>query len=340
MTEAGQDATVGVAGTKIYTQDCLDTLLRAGRGIDYLVTLTPSQASEYGVAGYQDLRPFAETHDIQVYHPEEYGLGTATDRDAIKGMDLDVLLVTGWSRLVPEPILESVSAGAIGAHGSPDGLPKGRGRAVLNWALIEGETEFEIATFFLEPGVDDGNVIDTTTFSVTEFDTASTLRYKTWMVYTDTVLEHFDDIVRDEVATTPQPASGATYYPKRRPEDGAIDWSKSAVWLHAFVRALTDPYPGAFTHLDGDRVTIWDAQPFDDRLDFSSGTPGRVVKVFCDGEILVETGDSALLVTDFEGVSPSAIEPGSVFRSVPHEETLGEIRTRYPDFVEDNQKEI
>lgn len=339
MTTA-DDATVGVVGTKIYTYDCMKQIIHEDREIKVLVTLTPEQAAESNVAGYHNLRPFAEDHDIEIYHPEAYSLDTSADKQMLQQMNLDVLLVAGWSRLVPESVLESVSAGTIGAHGSPEGLPKGRGRAVLNWALIEGETEFELSTFFLEPGVDDGDIIDTTTFEVTEFDTASTLRYKAWMVYTETIIEYFDDIIMGTVETEPQPSTRATYYPKRQPEDGAIDWAKPAEWIHRFVRALTRPYPGAFTHLDGERVNIWEAKPFDARLAFDTDTPGRVIKVFCDGEILVETGDSALLVTDYGTETDISIQPGDVFESVDHAQTLEDIRTRYPDFVDDEQKEI
>lgn len=332
--------TVGVTGTKIYTYDCLERLLREGREVEFLITLSPEQAETYGVAGYHDLQPFADEHDIEVYHPDTYGLETDADQRTIRKMDLDLLLVAGWSRLVPQPVLDAVSVGALGAHGSPDGLPKGRGRAVLNWALIEGATEFHLSTFFLEPGVDDGDIVATTTFEVTEFDTASTLRYKTWMAYTNAVLEHFDAIVADTFEPEPQQSTGATYYPKRQPEDGAIDWDQPTEWLHAFVRALTRPYPGAFTYLDDKRLEIWAAQPFDDRLTFDTGTPGRVIKVFCDGELLIETRDSALLVTEYDGIETGDITPGDVFRSVDHQETLEAIRSRYPDFVQDKQKEI
>mgnify|MGYP000194577136 CR=1 FL=1 len=333
------DVQIGVVGTKIYTQDVLERFIHAERPIDVLVTVDPSQAAGMDIAGYHDIEPFAARHGIDVFHPETYGLRSTADQAAIETLDLDILFVAGWSRLIPESVLQSLSVGAIGAHGSPDGLPSGRGRAVLNWALINGETEFRLSTFVLEPGVDDGDIIETVTFEITDFDTASTLRYKTWMAYADTVCNNWKSIVTNDFDAEPQ--SGAvTYYPKREPQDGSIDWTKPATWLHRFVRALTRPYPGAMTELDGERLTIWRAVPFGQHLSPGTGTPGRVLKVFCDGELLVETGGQPLLVTEFEGLDVRSIERGDVFESIPHEKTLAEIRTRYPDEISDEQKEI
>jgi methionyl-tRNA formyltransferase len=330
---------VGVVGTKVYTHDCIQQLTDADHSVDFLVTLTPEQGANQSVAGYEDLRELAAETETEVYHPETYSLDSEQDIQRITDLDLDLLLVAGWSRLVPEAILESLSIGALGAHGSPEGLPKGRGRAVLNWALIKGEREFNISTFFLTPGIDSGDIIETTTFEITDYDTASTLRYKTWWAFTAAIIEHFDDIVSGEVETIPQTGE-PTYYPKREPQDGAIDWTRTAEQIHAFVRALTEPYPGAFTFLDGEKVPIWRAEPFASKLDFGAESPGTVLKVFCDDEILVATGHDPILLKEYEGITSDELGTGAQFESHDHEAILDEIRTRYPPSVADEQKEI
>jgi len=115
---------------------------------------------------------------------------------------------------------------------------------------------------------------------------------------------------------TPQPTEGATYYPKRSAEDGLIYWSDSTLQIHNLIRAVTNPFPGAFTYLDNDpekKVCIWQAIPFDTRLSWPNAVPGEVVAVFGEGDFVVRTGDSSLLVQRFEGAHFTHSDVGRKF---------------------------
>jgi methionyl-tRNA formyltransferase len=132
-----------------------------------------------------------------------------------------------------------------------------------------------------------------------------------------------------------------SYYPKREPEDGGIDWTRSARAVHNFVRAETRPFPGAFTFADERKIFIWRGQPFDSRLPFS-GKAGQVVAVTYNRCLVVETGGGTYLVTDYEAADGAAFLPevDMVFRSIPYEEILQRSAARYSDSVMDHQKEI
>src|SRR5687768_14024690 len=129
---------IAVLGSKTTTFECLRQLQADGTVVDLLVTLTPDSARSNDVAGYMDLRHYAKLNGIVVYHPVSYSLKEDADKDALLREQIDVILVIGWQRLVPEWWLSALSIGAFGMHGSPDPLPRGRGRSPLNWSLLQG----------------------------------------------------------------------------------------------------------------------------------------------------------------------------------------------------------
>lgn len=331
---------IAIVGTKIYTYDCIEDLINGGYSISKLITISTQQAEKYHISGFFNLSSQAKQHNIEIYYPNGFSLRSKDDLQTIREMDIDLLIVAGWSRLIPEEILASLSLGAIGCHGSSKGLPKGRGRAALNWALIKGATEFHLSIFFLDPGVDSGKIIASTCFEINSFDTGSTLRDKCWLSFTEMLLNHLPEILEGKAQMFDQPSEKPSYYPKREPEDGAIDWNRSTNEIHALVRSVTKPYPGAFTFINHRKVYVWQTQPFDSLLTFPNAIPGQIVRVFCAGHFIVKTADSSLLVTNCEGINPSDLRVGQMFDSVDYGNTLAEIRRRYPDSVGEDQREI
>jgi methionyl-tRNA formyltransferase len=116
--------------------EVLRNLLQSDIDIQEIVSLTPEQGSEYNVAGYHSMEPLAEEHNIPVYYPETYKMDTERDITHFQEIQPDVMIVNGWQRLIRDPVLETVSIGAFGVHGSGSGLPKGRGRSPMNWSLL------------------------------------------------------------------------------------------------------------------------------------------------------------------------------------------------------------
>ncbi len=304
---------IGIAGCKHTTLELIDALLRAGHKPDQLITISPEEGARAEVAGYMDLREPMRQRQIPVYTAQSYSLKNEADRAAIGPLKLDLLLVMGWQRLIPEWFLQSLSIGAFGMHGSSKTLPYGRGRSPLNWSLIQNKTAFFTHLFKYDPGVDSGQVAGVQVFEITPFDTALTLHHKNTLSMIQLVVRLLPDLLNGKAKLEPQPSEGATYYPKRSPEDGAIDWQDSTGDIYNLIRAVTKPFAGAFTFLDNapnQRLTIWRAIPFDNQIFNPPAEPGTILHIFETGEFLVKTGSSNLLIQEFEGSSPKPADIG------------------------------
>lgn len=276
-------------------------LVREGVEIAELVTLTEEQAATHDVAGYQSFDALADEHDAPVYHPETYSM-TEADTDHFESLDADLLIVNGWQRLIPEPVLETFTRGALGVHGSAYGLPKGRGRSPMNWSIIEDRDRFLLSVIRLDAGVDSGDIVDIVKYDITEFDTIRTLYYKLSIATSEMLVDSLEPILDGTFEYTEQEGE-PTYYPKRTPEDGAINWQNGTREIYDLVRAVAAPYPGAFTEHEGARIMIWEAIPFSDDFVFDEA-PGTVVQSFVTtGDFVVKTADGTLLITDWEAGS-------------------------------------
>jgi len=310
-----QGKRIGYAGCKNTTLDCMSHILRLGYQIDTLITLTPEQGENAKVAGYYDLSAFAREHGIRLYRPRKYSLLGEVDRRSILEMGLDLLLTIGWQRLIPEWLLESLPIGACGMHGSSEPLPVGRGRSPLNWSLIQNKERFITHLILYKPGVDNGDIIDAMEFDITPFDTCHTLHLKNVVCMNRLLQKHLPVMLNGSVRVTPQSEERASYYPKREAQDGIITWEDSSLKIYNSVRAVTRPFPGAFSFLSENRVMIWSAIPFDSKIRYPAGLPGEIVEVFWNGQFVVKTGDTSILVLEYETDSQQDIRIGGRFHS-------------------------
>src|SRR5262249_4949231 len=150
---------VAMVGCKHTTKELILGLERHGYAVDHCMTITPQLAESQQVAGYMDLRPFLKEKGIPYTLAHKYSLKSDEDRERLLSLKLDMLLVMGWQRLIPDWWLESLSIGAFGMHGSSKPLPNGRGRSPMNWSLIQNKDVFYTHLFQYKPGVDEGPVV-------------------------------------------------------------------------------------------------------------------------------------------------------------------------------------
>jgi methionyl-tRNA formyltransferase len=274
-------------------------LLDAGFRFDYFVCQPQEQAVREGVSGYHDFGPLAREHGIPVHYAERFDLKGPGDLALFRDQRFDALVQGGWQRLFPTEVLETLRIGAVGVHGSADGLPKGRGRSPLNWSLIEGRRRFVMQLFLITSGVDDGDVFDTETFDITPFDDIETLYFKYGIVLREMHVRSLPKLLAGEAELRPQ-VGAPTYYPKRTPADARIDWEVMDVWqIYDFVRGQTRPYPGAFADIDGRRHRIWRCRPFDTRIAYPEAAYGECVERFGD-KLVLNCRGGLLLVDDYE----------------------------------------
>ena len=279
--------------------EVLDFLISKNFEISHIVSLNSQQATQYKVSGYASFDEIARKNNIPIYFPKTYALKDNDDISFFEKNNFDLLLLGGWQRLIPETILSKLKIGGIGFHGSSEFLPKGRGRSPVNWSLIEGKTQFILHAFLMTPGIDDGDVITHEIFDINEWDTCQTIYYKISIIQKRILAEIIPKLVSNNFKHTPQTGE-PSYYAKRTPDDGLINWSKSVHEIYNFVRALTRPYPGAFTFLNGQRLNIWKSQPFDSKIKYESKN-GQIVEKFSTGDFVVGCKDGLLLITDYEG---------------------------------------
>jgi len=311
-------ATLVIAGCKHTTKELISGLLDLGFTIDLVITISPELATKEKVAGYVDLRPFLVSKNIRFYSANSYSLKSDEDQQQLKKESIDVLLVMGWQRLIPEWFLDQLSRGAFGMHGSNKPLPHGRGRSPLNWSLILDKNIFFTHLFKYKPGVDDGDIVGYQIFDITPWDTALTLHYKNLLSMLKLCEVHLPEIIANTFKTFPQKEQEPSFFPKRDRDDGIIFWESSTLDIYNLIRAVTHPFPGAFTFLDKNRIVIWRAIPFDSHIDWYHASPGQILFVFDSGLFLVKTGDTTLLVQEYEGIELTAADKGKIFNAASY----------------------
>jgi methionyl-tRNA formyltransferase len=304
---------------KIVMCGCLETgwevvryLLDNDIPITYFVTITHEKAKQQKVSGYENFEDLSKKYNIPIYYADKYSLQSEKDLQFFKNNKFDLLIQGGWQRLFPEDLLKTLKVGAIGIHGSSEFLPKGRGRSPINWSLIENKKRFIIHYFLIKPGADDGDIFHFESFDINMWDTCRTLYYKNSIITKKVLLKWIPKLLNGEYNIFPQQGE-PSYYPKRNYEDGIINWNRNVFDVYNFIRALTHPYPGAFSYIDGILISIWRAQPFDTRITYFGARIGEIMEVFKTGDFVVNCNDGLLLVTSYK--TTVSIEIGQVLNS-------------------------
>lgn len=237
----------------------------------------------------------------------------------LESVEPDVAVCAGWTQIIDEELLGIPADGTWGLHASD--LPQGRGGAPVNWSIIHGEPAVTMSLFEFVPEVDDGDVLGQRSVPVEDRDTVGTVYDRLTVASFDLLDDALERLEAGGLNPVSQNRAEATYRPNRTPDDGWMDWRASARDQYNFVRALTDPYPGAFTFFDSDRLTVWDAEPRGEACaDAASGEVIRVidgagVDVCTGGEVLrlrrVQLGDRPRLWAD-EFADRLNVTPGRV----------------------------
>ncbi|NQU41026.1 MAG: hypothetical protein HQ523_13830 [Lentisphaerae bacterium] len=306
---------IGVFGCKSTTLFLLESLQRVAE-IDCVITISPDKGKAHQVADYSDIAPFCHNQGITCYSANRYDLKDEQDVDTFKTLQLDIAFVIGWQRLIPTEVLQTFSIGVFGMHGSTDDLPVGRGRSPMNWALIEQRKHFFTNIFRYDPGIDSGDILDTFVFSIQPDDTGETMHYKNVLAMKTLILRNIDQLSNGNMSLKKQKNSAPTYYPKRSPNDGLIDWNRDIFQLDAFIRAVTSPFDGAFSFINGEKVVIWRASIFEtDLVEFGYRDEpfGTVVEVYPSRKFLVRCRGGLLIAHDYGG--EVNIERGSLLHS-------------------------
>ncbi|BCQ38644.1 bifunctional polymyxin resistance protein ArnA [Erwinia rhapontici] len=193
---------------------------------------------------------------VPVYAPEEVNHPLWIDR--IREMKPDVIFSFHYRQMLSVEILACAPVGAFNLHASL--LPKYRGRAPLNWVLVDGEEETGVTLHRMVKRADAGAIIACEKVAIAAEDTALTLHYKVCESAKQLLMRSLPDILRGSFIAVEQDERKATYVGRRTPEDGRIDWQQPVQRTHNLVRAVTDPWPGAFSYVGAAKFIIWQSK--------------------------------------------------------------------------------
>ncbi|SMO35951.1 methionyl-tRNA formyltransferase [Solitalea koreensis] len=288
---------IAVFGCKQTTKFILDAL-GDKVPVSLLITIDPYLARENEVADYYDFSEIGNL--VKVYSAQSYSLKSQGDINFINAQQIDIAFVIGWQRLLPESILDNLTIGAFGMHGSSLNLPLGRGRSPMNWSIIEDRKVFYTNLFKFNSGIDSGDIVDSFKFTITERDNAATMHFKNTLAMKYLIEKNLAKLLKNEQLLHKQPAIIPTYYPKRNPDDSLIEWDRDLYYIERFIRAVTKPFNGAFSFLNGEKMVIFQSQPFDvHEFGYDNEEPGTIVEVLTNEAFLVKCFGGLLLVTDF-----------------------------------------
>lgn len=295
-----KEITVLIFGCKSTTQYLMEHLMKYHFKC-VLITIEPELALKNEVADFRDLTAFCNERNIDFYKAKSYSLSDVDDFKYISQIKADIGFAMGWQRLIPLAVLNVIRLGVFGMHGSSRNLPFGRGRSPLNWSIIEGRRVFYTNLFRYDSGADSGDIVATYKFGISDKDNACTLHWKNLMAMKYLIDENIENLLSGTLVFSRQPTNlTSTYYPKRVPEDGVIDWTHDVYLIERLIRAQTRPFSGAYTWLDGEKVHIWEAQVFDFcEFGHEKAMFGEVVEVFGNDGFIVKAAGGLMLITNY-----------------------------------------
>jgi len=241
---------------------------------------------------FASVRQLAFAHYLPVYQPENHNDPAFVA--AMAALQPDLLFSCYYRHMLKAPLLALPRRGALNLHGSL--LPRYRGRCPVNWVLVHGETETGVTLHYMEEKADRGDIVGQKRVPITPEDTALTLFAKMTAAAGELMRETYPLLRSGQAPRQPQDHTQATYFGGRRPADGLVDWQQPAMVVYNLMRAVTHPYPGAFTFFQERKLFIWQGLPLAAKAG-GGDSPGQVRASLPGEGLLVATGDGHFLIT-------------------------------------------
>ena len=278
-------------GSPAFAVPSLERLLRSGHEIACVVTQPDRPAGRGLGLKAPPVKQCALTHGIDIHQPEKFS--TRSFREVLEGTAPDLIAVVAYGKIFRRRMLALPPLGCVNLHASL--LPKYRGIAPVNWAVINGEAETGVTTIFMDPGVDTGDMILSRSTPIGEDETAGELLDRLAVIGADALAETCDLVAQDKAVRRKQDESLATYAPRFSKEDGRIVWNRPAKAVHDHIRGVS-PWPGAVTELKAKPVKVirsgLHAAP--DGLKGGPLEPGRIIEIDSQNGILVSCSSGAV----------------------------------------------
>lgn len=285
---------------------CLNKILELNGKVVGIFTLEDTLRAK--MAGNKAFDDLAEKHNIPLF--KIVNINNENTLKLIKSLHPDISFVIGWSQLVKGEFLRLSQNRCIGIH--PTLLPKHRGRAPLPWAIIFGLRKTGVTMFYIKEEADNGDIVGQVEVAIAEDDDAKSLYRRVLAAHEKLIEDFFPLIVSGNAPRVSQDEKKASYWPKRVPQDGIIDWDMRARNLYDWIRGLTDPYPGAFTFLREKKLIVWNSRLINETQNRSRS--GEILEIDQEG-IVVSTGQGLLKLTSVQLTGEAKLEGPDLYGS-------------------------
>ncbi len=228
---------------------CLKALLSGQVAVPLVITVPDDPAEAHWFASVADT---ARDYGLEVLDPPDASTPELAHR--IGELQPDFVFSFYYRAMLGAPLLRAARRGALNMHGSL--LPKYRGRAPVNWAILRGERETGATLHYMVERADAGDIVDSQAVPILRDDDAREVFAKVTVAAEMVLARSLPGLIAGTAPRRPQPIVPGEYFGRRRPEDGRLDWSRSALEIHNLVRAVAPPFPGAFGHVGEERWQI------------------------------------------------------------------------------------
>ncbi len=283
--------------------ECLSLLLERGANVVALITHEDNPAEKIW---FKTPAVAARAKGVPVHTPANANTPEWMERIALLAPEL--ILSVYYRNMISPQVLALPRLGAFNMHGSL--LPKYRGRAPINWAVLHGEPRIGMTLHRMVKKADAGAIVDQEGVEIGPRDTAEQAFRKVLPCARAVLARQINALLAGTAKETPQDDAQATYFGGRKPDDGRVVWTQTTRQIFNLIRAVTDPYPGAFTDVGGARLMLWWAEPDSPATAGRRGRPGEILSI---APLVVATGDGALEFTrtEWRG-APQTLQPGQI----------------------------
>jgi len=307
-------------GTPDFSVAAVEFLHEHGYAVGAVVTQPDRPKGRGRKVIFSPVKHAAISFGYEVLQPESIRADGFEAR--MKQIEPDFFVVAAFGQVLPKQLLSIPKFGSINIHASL--LPKYRGAAPIQWAVINGEKQTGITTMLMDEGLDTGDILLTESTDITPEDTAGSLHDRLSEIGADILIRTLKGFERSTIHPIPQDHSEASYAPMLKKKDGLINWEYPADTIETFIRGM-NPWPCAFTVYRNRRIKVYRAEIAEME---SHHPPGTVIKGFAD-ELRVATGEKALSILELQGEAGKRLPVSEFLRghNIPVGTMLGETET-------------
>ena len=294
-------------GTPDFALQTLQGLIDAGCNLVGVYTQPDRPKGRGKQLAAPPVKELAEKYNISVYQPLKLRQPEAVAE--LEALAPDLIVVVAYGQILPKSVLDIPAHGCINVHASL--LPKYRGAAPINKAIIDGETETGITTMYMDVGLDTGDMLVKRSLSIGPEETAGELHDRLAVLGRETMEETLKQLCSGTLQREAQDDEQSSYASMMKKEDGRIDWSRSAKQVHDHVRGL-DPWPGAYTTYHGELLKLAATSP----ETISGGHPGSVISADKDG-VCIACGSGSLRIRQLQLAGRKRLGAADFLRGCP-----------------------